>query len=161
MWILNSNNCERKVTGMCNFLAPWKNTWLSEREGPIIARPNCCNISFSTILFSSVACQSAWSGSQGQAGVSEYLNSGRTMTSQSSCLKYFFHNNNHTHLDMKKRPKMARLYKKYPSQLIGWKNVNFWNSGCLGKNLPASAGSPNLHKQTLVGLQCNKQIADA
>ena len=102
------------MTGTCNFLAPWKNTWLSEREGPIIARPSCCNIFFSTIHVSSVAWQSAWSGSQAQAGVSEYLNSGRTMTSQSSCLKYFFHINNHTHLDMKKRAKMARLYKLDP-----------------------------------------------
>ena len=144
------------MTGTCNFLAPWKNTWLSEREGPIIARPSCCNIFFSTILFSSVAWQSAWSVSQEQAGVSEYLNSGRTVTSQSSCLEYFFHIKNHTHLDMKKRAKMARLYKKYPSQLIGWKNPNFWNPGCLGKNLPASAGSPNLHTETLVGRQCTK-----
>ena len=156
MWILNSNNCDkRKVTGTCNFLAPWKTPGCQrERERPIIARPNCCNISFSTILFSSVACQSAWSRSQGQAGVSEYLNSGRTMTSQSSCLKYFFHNNNHTHLDMKKTSKNGKTLQKNPTQLIGWKNVIFWNPGCLGKNLPASAGSPNLRTQTLVGLQC-------
>ena len=124
------------MTGTCNFLAPWKNTWLSDREGPIIARPNCCNISSSTILFSSVACQSAWSGSQGQAGVSEYLNSGRTMTSQSPCLKYFFHINNHTHLDMKKTSKIGKTLQKISVTVDWMEKRRFLKSRLLGKKSP-------------------------